>query len=461
MTMANAFLNLCEQWSVVFPQARTAHRAKALALAAMLCAGRKWVTRMLCVKQAEFLDWSADYKLFSRSPWRLRDLFGTPIAESLRYFGNGPIRLGGDETRTRRGGNKVKRSRWTRDPMSPPFHVNFIKGIRWVQFSALLPLHREHSVSALGIPVAFEPVDLPAKPKPKADPKEREAYEKAKKQNNLCLKTLEILRALRQAYDKAGAASKRMLVALDGGFCNRVVFRADLDRITLVARCRKDAKLCFRAKDPVAPRRIYAKRKFTPTNIYRDKRRSWKTARLWFGGKDRDIRYKEVRQVLWEGGAKSRPLRLLVIAPTPYKLSQGMKSYYREPAFLLCTDHDTETAELLQCYVDRWQIEVNHRDEKQHIGITDAQVWNDASVDRLPAFLVCSYAILMLATLQAYGPKRTAEYQTPPKWQNKRRQRPSCLDMIQKLREETHQNTEIAKEVGFQIDHTQILTRAA
>lgn len=461
MTIANAFLNLCGQWSTVFPQARTTRRAKGLALASMLCAGRKWVTRMLCVKQAEFLDWSADYKLFSRSRWRARDLFDTPIAESLRYFGDGPIRLGGDETRTRRGGNKVKRSRWTRDPMSPPFHVNFMKGIRWVQFSALLPLHREHSVSALGIPVAFEPVDLPAKPKRKADPKEREAYEKAKKQNNLCLTTLATLRHLRQAYDKVGAASKRMLVALDGGFCNRIMFGANLDRITLVARCRKDAKLCFRAKDPACPRRIYAKRKFTPASIYKDKRRLWKTAQLWFGGKHRDIRYKEVRQVLWQGGAQSKPLRLLVIAPTPYKLSPGMKSYYREPAFLLCTDHDTQTEELLQCYVDRWQIEVNHRDEKQHIGITDAQVWNDSSVDRLPAFLVCSYAILMLASLQAYGPRRTVEYLTPPKWQKKPRQRPSCLDMIQKLREETHQNPEVAQEVGFQVDLQHISKQAA
>lgn len=316
-------------------------------------------------------------------------------------------------------------------------------------------------MGALGIPVAFEPVDLPAKPKPRAAEEEWEAYRKAKAQNNLCLKTLEILRGLRLAYDKAGAASKRMLVALDGGFCNQVMFRAVLDRITLVARCRKDAKLCFRAKDPENPRKIYGDRKFTPDDIRKDKRRPWKTTRLWFGGRHREIRYKEVRHVLWQGGAKSRTLRLLVIAPTPYKLSPGMKSYYRQPAFLLCTDHDTETAELLQCYIDRWQIEVNHRDEKQHIGIADAQVWNDESVDRLPAFLVCTYAILMLAALRAYGPTRTAEYQTPPKWQNKRRQRPSCVDMLRKLREEASQSPDVAQEVGFQVDLTHIMLRAA
>lgn len=461
MTLTEAFLSLCGQWSATFPQGRTTRRAKALALSAMLCAGRKWVTRMLCVKQAEFRDWSADYKLFSRSPWQSRDLFNTPVAESLRYFGDGPIRLGGDETRTRRGGNKVKRSRWTRDPMSPPFHVNFMKGIRWVQFSALLPLHREHSVGALGIPVAFEPVDLPAKPKPKASEEDWAAYRKAKEQNNLCLKTLDILRSLRLAYDRAGAATKRILVALDGGFCNRVMFLAVLDRITLLARCRKDAKLCFRTKAPGNSRKIYGDKTFTPEGIRKDKRRPWKTARLWFGGMHREIRYKELRHVLWQGGAKSRPLRLLVIAPTPYKLSPGMKPHYREPAFLLCTDDDTETAELLQCYIDRWQIEVNHRDEKQHIGIADAQVWNDESVDRLPAFLVCTYAILMLAALQAYGPTRTSEYQTPPKWQNRRRQRPSCVDILQRLREEAHENPHVEQEVGFPVNLVHITLRAA
>lgn len=121
MTLTEAFLNLCGQWSAAFPQARTTRRAKALALSAMLCAGRKWVTRMLCVKQAEFLDWSADYKLFSRSPWKARDLFGAPVAESLRHFGEGPIRLGADETRTRRGGTRSNAAGGPAIPCLRPF----------------------------------------------------------------------------------------------------------------------------------------------------------------------------------------------------------------------------------------------------------------------------------------------------------------------------------------------------
>ena len=39
--------------------------------------------------------------------------------------------------------------------------------------------------------------------------------------------------------------------------------------------------------------------------------------------------------------------------------------------------------------------------ETLHIGVADAQVWNDNSVDRLPAFMVAAYSLLLLASLNA------------------------------------------------------------
>ncbi|MFO7907157.1 MAG: transposase [Pirellulaceae bacterium] len=461
MCLTDSFLDFCNEWESGFSQERTVNRATSLALAGMLCPGRKWLTNLRCVQGGEQSDWSADYKLFSRAEWEAQGLFDPVIRESLRYFGDGPIRIAGDETRTRRGGRKVKRSRWTRDPMSPPFHVNFIKGIRWTQLSALLPLHCNHEVSARSIPVSFEPVDLPAKPGRKATDEQKAEYKRAKRRNNMCLKTIEQLRDLRTRYDRAGATGKHMLVALDGGFCNRVMFRANLDRTILIARCRKDAKLCFEYHDPDHPRKVYSDEKFTPEQIRTDKSISWGKTRVYFGGKYRSIRYKEVKQVLWQRGAKRRKLRLLVVAPTAYKLSPGMRRYYRQPAYLLVTDHETSPRDLLQCYFDRWQIEVNHRDEKQHIGITDAQVWNDSSVDRLPTFMVCCYSFLMLAALRAFGPHRTQAYIQPPKWQRKKRRRPSCIDLITKLREEAYNSPQIQKRVDFNIDMLHIFLRAA
>ena len=61
----------------------------------------------------------------------------------------------------------------------------------------------------------------------------------------------------------------------------------------------------------------------------------------------------------------------------------------------------------MQAYFDRWEIEVNHRDEKSILGVGQAQVWSKWSVARLPALRVASYSLLLLSALQAYGPHRT------------------------------------------------------
>src|SRR5438552_12458415 len=46
----------------------------------------------------------------------------------------------------------------------------------------------------------------------------------------------------------------------------------------------------------------------------------------------------EVADVYWQRGAGQRPVRLIVIAPTPYRKSQSKKLYYRDPAYLLTSD---------------------------------------------------------------------------------------------------------------------------
>ena len=62
----------------------------------------------------------------------------------------------------------------------------------------------------------------------------------------------------------------------------------------------------------------------------------------------------------------------------------------------------TQAQRLLQDYFDRWGIEVNHRDEKEILGVGEAQVWNERSVCKVPALLVAMYSWLLLAGLDCY-----------------------------------------------------------
>ncbi len=143
------------------------------------------------------------------------------------------------------------------------------------------------------------------------------------------------------------------------------------------------------------------------------------------------IRYKEVKEVLWENGTLSRPLRLIVIAPLPY--IRGGKRNYRRGAYLLTTGIDDPIERLIQAYLDRWQIEYNHRDEKSIMGVGQAQVWNENSVKKQPGFHVACYSALLLANVKAYGDKEHADFGERPFWRKKPK-RNTCRALVGLLR---------------------------
>lgn len=215
--------------------------------------------------------------------------------------------------------------------------------------------------------------------------------------------------------------------------------------------------MCFRA--PAGSRRFYGSEKFTPEQIRLDDGRGWKTTKVFYGGKRRKVRYKEVTGVLWQGGARKRPLRLIVIAPTPYRKSKSKKMYYRQPAYLLTSDLHSSLKQLVQIYFDRWQIEVNHREEKDTLGVGQAQLWNVNSVPKQPVLAVAAYSALLLASINAFGAERGEAYAALPKWRRNAR-RPSCLDLVTLLRKEMTEQPQLLAPFGFQIND-QALVQAA
>ena len=190
-----------------------------------------------------------------------------------------------------------------------------------------------------------------------------------------------------------------------------------------------------------------------------DESRPWKQTKLFYGGKRRKIRYKEVAQVYWRRGAARIPLRLLVVAPTPYRKRKSSRLYYRQPAYLLSTDLQHSAKPLLQIYFDRWQIEVNHRDEKDTLGVGQAQLWNVNAVPKQPALVVAAYSALLLASLQAFGIERGKAYPALPKWR-RHAYRPSCLDLVTLLRKEMVDHPQLTEHLDLN-PSDRALTQAA
>ena len=138
------------------------------------------------------------------------------------------------------------------------------------------------------------------RPGQKASKEQQQQYRAAVKQRNLSRSFVEMGKQLRQELDEAGGRDKILVLTGDGSFCNRTCFGEIPERTVLLSRARKDAKLCFHA--PIDSRRFYATEKFTPEKVRLDESRAWKTTKIFYGGKGRKIRYKEVNNVYWQGG---------------------------------------------------------------------------------------------------------------------------------------------------------------
>lgn len=456
--LLTAWLDIVTDWNEVFLQTRTLHRAVRQALGALVCLGRRTLSRIIWTNGGQHHSWGAEYFLYSRSEWEAQGLFAPVLKRALASCPGRLIGVAVDDTRVRKTGACIEQAFYQRDPLSPHFHCNLMRGLRFLQASLLVPLYRRSSVGSRALPIRFQEVSAVKRPRRNAPPQEWKHYRAAAKRFNLSRRFADMMDQLRAAFDAAGAAAKILVLAVDGSFCNRTVFAKLVRGVELIARARKDIVLCFRA----APdsRRFYGTAKFTPEQVRQDESRPWRTTKVFYGGQRRKVDYKEVREIYWQGGARRRPLRLLVVRPTRYRKRQSGRFYYRRPAYLLTTLVEGSVAQLLQIYFDRWQIEVNHREEKDTLGVGQAQLWNVKSVPRQPALVVASYSALLLASLEAFGAERGQAYAPLPKWRRNAR-RPSCLDLITLLRKEMTEHPELLAKLDLKPSDRALTAAAA
>jgi hypothetical protein len=452
------FLEIVAGWQDVFPQARSCRRAVRQALGSLVCLGRRTVSRIIWTNGGAQQSWSAEYFLFSRCQWEPQQLFQPVLDRALAWNPGRLVGVAVDDTRLKKTGRRIQQAFYQRDPLSPPFRVNLMLGLRFLQASLLVPLHRHQAVGARALPIRFEEVSAVKKPGGKASEEERKQYRELKKKHNLSQRFVQMMGEVRQSLDGAGASNKTLVVAGDGSFCNRTVFTAPRERTEIIARTRKDAVLCYRAEP--GGRRFYGVDKFTPEQVRQDDSIPWKTTQIFYGGKRRKIRYKELTSLYWQGGARRQPLRLFVVAPTAYRKRKSGRLYYRRPAYLLTTDLTNQARGLLQIFFDRWQIEVNHREEKDTLGVGQAQLWNPTAVPKQPALAVAAYSALLLASLEAFGAKRTEAYAPLPKWRRGAK-RPSCLDLITLLRKEMAENPHLVAPLGLEPSYQGLTNSAA
>lgn len=407
-------------------------------LSHLICFGRHTVTGLLRNQDRTQRDWTADYRFYSEDRFNEDQLFSQVRSEIEQLAApDAPLVVAMDDSLLRKTGRKIHGSRYQRDPLSPPFHVNFVRGLRILQLSAAVRQGSEGA--ARMIPIDFQHAALPAKPRKDANAQAHQAYEAERAKKNINLIGRERLAHLRQQMDHGGSAQRHLIVTIDGRFTNRTVLRQIPERTTLIGRVRKDSAFYFPpAEQPGRGRkRTYGQRCPTPEQILKDASLPWQTVQAYAAGKRYNFKVKSLGPVLSAMDKGKRPLRLVVVEPVPYRNSKASKLERREPAFLICTDPDLPLEQLLQIYLWRWDIEVNFRDEKTILGVGQAQVRSESSNQNAPALAVAAYALLLLAGVQVYGAEGKPAALSSPRWyQRKPRQRVTTNELISQLRYE-------------------------
>lgn len=449
--MLDLFLTLICQWINTFSQQRTFQRAINLCLGFFTTLGRKTISRNIASRGLAQQDWSADYRLFSRSEWNLCSLFRPIIEGSLKQVNEDYVTVAYDDTLVKKTGKKIKNAGWYRDPLGPPFSTNFVWGIRYLQASILLPLYQTQNTSARAVPVQLTQLPKLIKPPYHASEESYEKYKKLTQYYNTSKIFIRQLRYMRNELDQQQAKEKDLLCVVDGSFCNSTCLTANLSRTTIIGRTRKNARLYFKVRNDenkTKRKRFYNPESFTPEKIRKNTDIAYRKMLAHYGGDWRKISYKEIKDVYWKYVTKRLPLRLIVIAPIPYRRHKKGRLCYRDPSYLLTPDLKLDVKIIIQKYFDRWQIEVNFQEEKRDMGLGQAQVSSDKAIPRVPSFLVATYAALILSGVISCGGKRGDEFEPLPKWRKNSR-RPSCLDLITRLRYEINNSPHKLEILGF------------
>jgi hypothetical protein len=410
-----------------FASAGDYQRVRTQLLAGLLNLGRHTITGALTTAGRQQQDWSADYRVLQRLP--VQPLYDYLQRQTLaRTQGTWVVAI--DDSATRKTGRRIPGCGWRRDPLSPPFHVNFCWGQRVLQCSAALPAPEG---SARMVPIDWTEAPLPPKPSRGASATEHAAYAEARRQASLNVIAAQRLAHLRTMTDRP------IHFVVDGRFTNRTVLRQLPSGTAVIGRIRKDTKLYAvgpRQAGTGRPRR-YGAVVPTPQQLRGDEQTPWQLVRAWAIEGEHTFKIKTTAPVMARIRGVSAPVRVVVIAPLGYRLRRGSRILYRQPAYLLCTDPELPVQRVLQEYLWRWDIEVNLREEKTLLGVSEAQLRHPQAVQRQPAAAVAAYALLLLAAHDAYGHDGQPPSVPLPRWRRRHPpRRPTTGRLLSQLRVE-------------------------
>jgi DDE superfamily endonuclease len=396
-------------FQVLFKQQRSWDKAEQMLVGAILCRGKRTVSRVLeTLGLGQSKEYSNYYRILNRVGWS--GLAGAQILLSMLVGLLSPelgIVIGIDETLERRWGKKIWGLGIYRDAVKSS-HKHKVKssGVRWQVMQVLLPLPWSQRVWALPFLSAFMP--SPSTP--------LEGNQRYKTSLDWAAQMVSVVsRWLKRpwicvadgAYGNAkfGWACRRHGVTL----VSRLPWKANLYDFAPVAPPRRQRGRP-RTKGALLPSMQQRLEGLSSPTLLSDRLPLNESSRFqilrWYGG-THALRQLVTGTAVWDvDGYPPLPLRwVLVVDPTGQQ----------PPTALFSTNLALSAGAIVELFVSRWSLEVTFEEARAHLGFQSQRQWAKAATTRTTPVILAMFSLVCLIAHRLYSvspisPRSTAWY---------------------------------------------------
>lgn len=377
---------------------------RVLVVGAILARGQRTVCSVLRVMGlSDEVHFATYHRVLNRAVWDARAVGRTLLMVLIQTFvPDGEIVLGGDETIERRRGKLIRAKGIYRDPVRSS-HSHFVKasGLRWVTMMLLTCVPFAQRVWALPFLTLLAP-SARYYGKRRAHKKLTDWMRQALLQLRRWLPDRTIIFVADSSYATLDLLGRMIRLARP---------------ITMVVRFRLDAALY----EPAPPRRPGQKgrprkkgaRLPALTHVAADPTTVWTPhiVHYWYGEVRRQIEITSGTAVWFHIAKPVVPIRWVIV--------RDPLGRFKTQA-LLCTDLNASPLQIVEWFIQRWQMEVTQREVREHLGVETQRQWSDKAIARTTPALFGLFSLVTLlahhlaCTYLAHLPmRRTAWYAKP------------------------------------------------
>jgi DDE superfamily endonuclease len=339
----------------------------------LLCPGRRTLTEVWQVcSLAPHRHYSAIYHLFRRARWDF-DEIGRLLALLLitRLAPNGLVWLVVDDTLCHKRGQRVALAGMFLDPVLSSqrrkvfrYALNYV--VLGLAFRLPFRADRYHCLPVL--------------------------WRVFKKKGEAGHRKRTLLAAELACLVAELVPPRRVYLVADSAYVNATVLRELPANVELIGPLPLKAALHGLPGPRLAGQRGRQRKKgerlATPREMFLDtKTYPALTRRVRLPRGSKTLRVQEVKEVLWYGACKSRPVQVVLVRD---------ESGAWPDVALLCTDVTLSATAVIGGYARRWSIEVTFHDSKQYLGLHDPQVRSARSVERAHPLAWLGYSLALL-----------------------------------------------------------------